>query len=92
VWDTLHTQHPEETAGLKVAWRSQAHGFPPIVARAGLPSEDRDALARALISMGDSEPGPTLLQRLNIDGFEPASVKQFASIRDLLRATSKSRT
>lgn len=92
VWDTLHAQHPEETAGLRVAWRSPAHGFPPIVTRAGLPAEDRDALARALISMGNSEPGATLLQRLNIDGFERVSAKQFASIRDLLRVPSKSRT
>lgn len=92
VWDTLHAQHPEETAGLRVAWRSPAHGFPPIVTRAGLPADDRDALTRALISMGNSEPGSTLLQRLNIDGFERVSAKQFASIRDLLRVPLKSGT
>lgn len=92
VWDTLHAQHPEETAGLRVAWRSPAHGFPPIVTRAGLPADDRDALTRALISMGNSEPGSMLLQRLNIDGFERVSAKQFASIRDLLRVPLKSGT
>jgi hypothetical protein len=32
VWDTLHRQHPEATEGLRVAWRSGTHGFPPVVA------------------------------------------------------------
>ena len=85
VWDTLQAQHPEATAGLRVAWRSGVHGFPPVVARPGLPATERDALTRALAGMPGSAPGAQLLQRLNIDGFEPAQPGLFDSIRELVR-------
>jgi phosphonate transport system substrate-binding protein len=85
VWDTLQAQHPEATAGLRVAWRSGTYGFPPVVARPGLPATEREALTRALVGMPGSAPGAQLLQRLNIDGFEPAPQALFDSIRELVR-------
>lgn len=84
VWDTLHAQHPEETAGLRVAWRSAPHGFPPIVARVGLAMDERERLTRALLEMRGSASGDTLLQRLDLDGFERATSTQFDSIRELM--------
>lgn len=91
VWDTLHAQHPEETAGLRVAWRSAPHGFPPIVARAGLGMDERERLTRALLEMRGTEAGGTLLQRLGLDGFERASGNQFDSIRELMAVPAGSR-
>jgi len=85
VWDTLHRQHPEATEGLRVAWRSGPHGFPPVVARPSLAREEREALAQALVGMRGSEPGASLLKRLNIDGFRPVQADLYASIRELVR-------
>lgn len=85
VWDTLLLQHPQDAAGVRVAWRSVPHGFPPVVARSSWPAPEREALTSALIGMAESAVGSDLLQRLNIQGFARASPTQFDSIRALLR-------
>jgi phosphonate transport system substrate-binding protein len=89
VWDTIVRQHPEEAAGIRVAWRSPPHGFPPIVARAALAAPERDAFATALLQMRHSALGIELLDRLNLDGFELASVALFDSIRVLVREQAR---
>lgn len=81
VWDTLRQQQPETTAGVRVAWRSAEHGFPPIVARRTLPVEQTDAFAAALMDMERTEAGQAVLRRLNIDGFTPGTPALFDSIR-----------
>lgn len=85
VWDTLKVQHPEATSGVRVAWQSSLHGFPPIVARRTLPAEEAAQVAAALIAMPESESGRQILQRLNIDGFVPGSPPLFDSIRKGVR-------
>jgi phosphonate transport system substrate-binding protein len=85
VWDTLKLQHPEATAGVRVAWQSSLHGFPPIVARRTLPAEEAAEVAAALIAMPESDSGRRILQRLNIDGFIPGSPPLFDSIRQGVR-------
>jgi phosphonate transport system substrate-binding protein len=85
VWDTLRLQHPEATAGVRVAWQSSLHGFPPIVARSNLPAEEAAQVAAALIAMPESDSGRRILQRLNIDGFVPGSPQLFESIRQSVR-------
>lgn len=78
IWDSLARLHPELTAATRVAWRSPAYGFPPIVARRGAP--DMEALSRALLGMADTPPGRTLLTRLNLDGFVPGRPELYAGI------------
>ena len=85
VWDTLVKQHPEAVAGVRVAWRSQHFGFPPVVARASLAADERAAVARALLEMRGSRTGALLLERLNIDGFEAGAPALFDGIRQLVR-------
>lgn len=77
---------------MRVAWQSVPHGFPPIVARAGLPAAEREALAAALLEMPKSASGVALLQRLNIDGFERGTAGQFDSIRALVREQDRHAT
>jgi phosphonate transport system substrate-binding protein len=81
VWDTLYQQQPEATAGVRVAWRSAEHGFPPIVARRTLSIAETEALAAALMGMQRADAGRAVLQRLNIDGFTPGEPALFDSIR-----------
>jgi phosphonate transport system substrate-binding protein len=85
VWETLVRQHPAETAGLRVAWRSIPFGFPPIVARRSLPPPEGQAVAAALAGMGRSEVGRRLLDRLNIDAFGPGDPALYGGIRELAR-------
>lgn len=89
VWDTIVRQHPEEAQGVRVAWRSSPHGFPPVVARAALETQERDSLAAALLHMRRSQIGKELLNRLNIDGFEAPVPRLFDSIRDLVREQTR---
>ena len=89
VWDTIVRQHPEEAQGVRVAWRSVPHGFPPIVARTALDTHDREALAEAFLHMRRSPIGSDLLERLNIDGFAAPAPAMFDSIRQLVREQAR---
>jgi phosphonate transport system substrate-binding protein len=90
VWDTIARQQPAWVAGLRVAWRSAPHGFPPVVARSNWPAAEMRPLADALRNMPDWPEGRAVLERLNIDGFEAPRPKQFDSIRTLLRLAERS--
>lgn len=88
VWDTLSEQFPSSVAGLRVAWRSQPHGFPPIVVRKNLGSSNEQVLLGALQSMSANDAGRAILKQLNIDGFNEATADQFSSIRQMLKYSS----
>jgi phosphonate transport system substrate-binding protein len=88
VWDTLQAQQPLATSGLRVAWRSPAYGFPPIVARRSAPDARISPLVRALLAMPASDEGRKLLERLNIEGFAAGDSALFDSIRDLVRESA----
>ena len=85
VWDTIASQYPGSVVGLRVAWRSTLHGFPPVVARRNWDTNQARQLGDALLSMQSSPEGRSVLERLNIDGFEDAQPKQYDSIRALLK-------
>lgn len=88
VWDTLAKQFPPSIAGLRVAWRSKQHGFPPIVTRKNLEDTDGLALLAALIDMNAAKDGLGILKQLNIDGFSVPTHQQFDSIRHMLKFSS----
>jgi phosphonate transport system substrate-binding protein len=89
VWDTLVKQQPRATAGVRVAWRSPRFGFPPVVARASLPAEAREAVTQALLGMPQSRRGAQLLERLNIDGFQRAELGLFDGIAGLVKLAER---
>lgn len=89
VWDTLAKQQPAATAGVRIAWKSARFGFPPVVARANLPAEDREAVTHALLGMQESDFGAKLLRDLNIDGFERGSPSVFDGIRQMVRVSDR---
>ena len=85
VWDTLAEQFPSSVAGLRVAWRSQQHGFPPIVTRKNWGSHNEQALLSALLSMNTNDTGRDILKKLNIDGFGEPTLGQYLSIQRMLK-------
>jgi phosphonate transport system substrate-binding protein len=92
VWDTIAAQQPASVVGLRVAWRSAPHGFPPVVARRNWSAAEARQLGDALRAMPDDAEGRAILARLNIDGFEAPRSGQFDSIRALLRVAERSGT
>ncbi len=89
VWDTIAAQQPASVTGVRVAWRSAPHGFPPVVGRRNWADADQVRLGDALRGMVQSPEGRDILVRLNIDGFEGHRAHQFDSIRDLLRTAER---
>jgi len=63
-----------------VAWRSDAYGFPPIVAAPGTSRARLGELRRALLGMESDAEGRRLLARLNLDGFVEGSPRLFDGI------------
>lgn len=92
VWDTMAAQQPGSVAGLRVAWRSSPHGFPPVVARRNWSPGEARQLGDALRGMPASAEGRGILERLNIDGFEEPRPGQFESIRALQRVAERGST
>jgi phosphonate transport system substrate-binding protein len=92
VWDTIAAQQPAAVAGLRVAWRSAPHGFPPVVARRSWAAAEVRQLGEALRTMTGGAEGRAILERLNIDGFEEPRAGQFDSIRALLTVAERGGT
>ena len=87
VWETLARDHPELTSDTRVVMRSETFGFPPIVARADLPSQDVSDLRGALTNMADDPEGQRVLRQLNLDGFvvvKPALYESIAKMSQSL--------
>jgi phosphonate transport system substrate-binding protein len=89
VWDTIAAQQPASVTGVRVAWRSAPHGFPPVVGRRSWADADQTRLGDVLRGMTQSPEGRDILSRLNIDGFERHRAQQFDSIRELLRTAGR---
>lgn len=85
IWDTITAQYPDSVVGLRVAWRSGFHGFPPVVARRNWAPDQARQLGDALLAMQSSLEGRSILERLNIENFEDAQPRQYDSIRALLK-------
>ncbi|TCM87122.1 PhnD/SsuA/transferrin family substrate-binding protein [Rhodovulum steppense] len=85
VYDTLAETEPDLVARTRILWRSDWHGFPPIV----IPSEASDspaarALDRALFGMAGTGPGRDVLRLLQLDGFARPAPDSFDSIAALM--------
>jgi phosphonate transport system substrate-binding protein len=85
VWETLALLHPEITSKTRVAWKSPWYGFPPIVARAGMPPAELKTLQDLFVGMQSDATGRKLLEQLNLDGFSRADPRLFDSVEKNLK-------
>ena len=85
VWETLAQQHADAVTGMRVAWRSDRYGFPPIVTRKGIPEETTRRLRDSLMAMTQSGEGQSVLKQLNLDGFAMPSPALYESIYQMAR-------
>ncbi len=85
VWETLARVEPELTDRTRIVNRSDAFGFPPVVATPAADAEMRRAVLEVLLTMQHSERGRELLGTLNLDGFSEVAPDLYESIRQLSR-------
>lgn len=86
VWDVLSQVNPELTARTRVVSRSEAFGFPPLVARRTLDNKTIKNVQRAMLQMNKDAEGEALLRRLRLDGFTAGNPELFNNIRRMMVA------
>jgi phosphonate transport system substrate-binding protein len=91
VWDTLALVRPELTAATRIVSRSPELGYPPFVARAGIPVDVFRKMQHVLLTMSHDAEGTWLLKTLNLDGFIAGSDQLFDGIATMARVLAKSR-
>lgn len=89
VWDTVAMQNPAAVSGLRVAWRSETFGFPPIVVARHVTGEVRRSLQSTLVGMHQDPVGRAVLKALNLDRFETPVAGLFDSIAKLAHSHSR---
>ena len=83
VWETMRLQGMAAAGQTEVIWKSQQHGFPPLVAPLGARNLKTDAFQSTLLAMNGDKAGRELLKALNLDGFVAGTPRIFDSIRKL---------
>lgn len=85
VWETLALLHPEITSKTRVAWKSPWYGFPPVVARSGMPKAEFERVQALFVGMSGDPEGRRLLEQLNLDGFSRQEPRLFESVEQNLK-------
>lgn len=85
IWETLEKQGPALTGKTRIAARSPAYGFPPIVADRTLPAKDFHSLQQALLAMADDARGRELLKVMNLDGFVLPQPESYRDVQEIVR-------
>lgn len=86
VWDVLSQVNPELTSRTRVVSRSEAFGFPPLVARRTLDKKTIKSVQNAMLHMNKDVEGEALLRRLRLDGFTAGNPELFNNIRRMMVA------
>lgn len=81
VWETMRQQGMAAVAQTDVVWKSEPHGFPPLVTKRGAAHPFLPQLQHALLSMPEDATGRDLLHALNLTGFNEGASALFDSIR-----------
>ncbi len=81
VWETMRQQSMAAVAQTDVVWKSEPHGFPPLVTKRGTVHPFAPQLQQSLLSMPDDASGRDLLRALNLTGFTEGRPELFDSIR-----------
>lgn len=81
VWETMRQQGMAAIGRTEVVWKSEPHGFPPLVTKRGFVHPFQHQLQKALLSMGEDKAGLDLLRALNLTGFTGGTAAMFDSIK-----------
>ncbi|MGM0554048.1 MAG: PhnD/SsuA/transferrin family substrate-binding protein [Pseudomonadota bacterium] len=89
VFDALARLHPELTSRTRVIWRSDAYGFPPVVAYQEIGAAMRRDFTRALAGMSESQEGRVLLDQFYLDGFRDPDPELYTGIEELMHRVER---
>lgn len=92
IYDMLNTLYPEMIGRTRVVMRSEKFGFPPIVARAGLPKAEFRKLQGVLLNMQNDAEGRSLLASLGLDKFIAGEDRLFDGVAMLVSDVEKAET
>ncbi|OQX11730.1 MAG: phosphonate ABC transporter substrate-binding protein [Desulfobulbaceae bacterium A2] len=83
-WRKFQQDEPDKAAQLMVRWQTEPLPNNGLVVRDDVPAALRDAVARLLFSLHESEEGRALLARMPLSRFEAADQATYAPTRDFL--------
>lgn len=86
VWESVVRMDPRYTERVRVAERSPAFGFPPIVTHRELPEPVYTALGSTLHRMHGDPDGRSLLDELYLDRFVPGNTADYRGIAEMMTA------
>lgn len=89
IYDMLYTLYPEIIGRTRVVMRSEKYGFPPIVARAGLPKAEFKKIQGVLLNMQNDAEGKALLASLGLDKFIAGEDRLFDGVATLVSDVKK---
>jgi phosphonate transport system substrate-binding protein len=89
IWDTMDKQGSILTKNTRIAHKSKAFAFPPIVAGSRISQDLIANMQRTLLSMRDNEQGRHLLNKLNLDGFTTGNDSLYHDIRHMAEAVRR---
>jgi phosphonate transport system substrate-binding protein len=92
IYDMLYTLYPEMISRTRVVMRSEKYGFPPIVARAGLPKAEFRKIQGVLLNMQNDAEGKALLVSLGLDKFIAGEDRLFDGVATLVSDVEKAET
>jgi phosphonate transport system substrate-binding protein len=81
VWETMRQQGMSAIGQTEVVWKSEPHGFPPLVTKRGFVHPFQNRLQKALLTMVEDKVGLDLLRALNLTGFTEGAPGMFDSIK-----------
>lgn len=81
VWEYLAAQRPRIAERTKIIQRSDDFGFPPMVARRGIPEDLRRRFTEAVLTMEADPEGRMLLAEMMLDGFVTLPQSHYDRVR-----------
>lgn len=81
-------EHPDWAGQLRVIWRSEAYGPPPVVVPAALDPALKTALRTAFLRFHETPEGPAILQVLGVERFVAPRPADYASALALYQAAA----
>ena len=89
IWEYMKDKRPELAGKTRVIKKSQAFGFPPLVARIGVDPDIIHKMKQTLLGMSGDAEGLRFLSGLKLDRFGEPSSDLFDSIRKMVAETRK---
>ena len=85
VWESVASQDPDLAERVRVIWRSEPFGPPPIVVPTGLPKALETSLRDAFLTLHEDPEGREILSAIGIRRFTPARPESYQTAVDLYR-------